>query len=151
MSGRGFSFLQETSFPLNLIMPSILWGVRRVPSPTPPRSIRKVKIHDLHPQLSCSILTIAETGYNIVITTWELVVMVKKLQKVGNSNALILDLPIMEMVGLEEGKEVQITVSNGSIIITPVDPRRVDREELKRQLDRIVGERREMLRELADS
>jgi len=77
--------------------------------------------------------------------------MVKKLQKVGNSNALILDLPIMEMVGLEEGKEVQITVSNGSIIITPVDPRRVDREELKRQLDRIVGERREMLRELADS
>lgn len=77
--------------------------------------------------------------------------MVKKLQKVGNSNALILDLPIMEMVGLEEGKEVQITVSNGSIIITPVHPRRVDREELERQLDRVVGERREMLRELADS
>ena len=77
--------------------------------------------------------------------------MVKKLQKVGNSNALILDLPIMEMVGLQEGKEVQITVSNGSIIITPVDPRRVDPEELERQLDRIVGERREMLKELADS
>ncbi len=77
--------------------------------------------------------------------------MVKKLQKVGNSNALILDLPIMEMVGLEEGKEVQITVSNGSIIITPVHPRRVDREELERQLDRVVGERREMLKELADS
>jgi antitoxin component of MazEF toxin-antitoxin module len=77
--------------------------------------------------------------------------MVKKLQKVGNSNALILDLPIMEMVGLQEGKEVQITVSNGSIIITPVDPRRVDPEKLERQLDRIVGERREMLKELADS
>ena len=77
--------------------------------------------------------------------------MVKKLQKVGNSNALILDLPIMEMVGLQEGKEVQITVSNGSIIITPVDPRRVDPEELERQLDRIVGERREALKELADS
>ena len=29
--------------------------------------------------------------------------MVKKLQKVGNSNAIILDLPIMEMVGLEGG------------------------------------------------
>jgi len=77
--------------------------------------------------------------------------MVKKLQKVGNSNALILDLPIMEMVGLQEGKEVQITVSNGSIIITPVDPRRVDPEELERHLDRIVGERREVLKELADS
>jgi antitoxin component of MazEF toxin-antitoxin module len=77
--------------------------------------------------------------------------MVKKLQKVGNSNALILDLPIMEMVGLEEGKEVQITVSNGSIIITPVDPRRVDPKELERHLDRIVGKRRQMLKELADS
>ncbi|NPV58754.1 MAG: hypothetical protein HPY75_03700 [Actinobacteria bacterium] len=77
--------------------------------------------------------------------------MVKKLQKVGNSNALILDLPIMEMVGLEEGKEVQLTVSNGSIIITPVNPRRVDPEELERHLDRIAGERGKMLKELADS
>jgi antitoxin component of MazEF toxin-antitoxin module len=77
--------------------------------------------------------------------------MVKKLQKVGNSNAVILDLPIMEMVGLEEGKEVQITVSNGSIIITPVDPRQVDPKELERHLDRIVGERRQMLKELAES
>jgi antitoxin component of MazEF toxin-antitoxin module len=57
----------------------------------------------------------------------------------------------MEMVGLEEGKEVQVTVSNGSIIITPVNPRLVDPEELARHLDRIVGERREMLKELADS
>lgn len=77
--------------------------------------------------------------------------MVKKLQKVGNSNALILDLPIMEMVGLEEGKEVQITVSNGSIIITPVNPRQVDQEELERQLDRVIGARRKILKELADS
>jgi antitoxin component of MazEF toxin-antitoxin module len=77
--------------------------------------------------------------------------MVKKLRKVGNSNAVILDLPIMEMVGLEEGKEVQITVSNGSIIITPVDPRRVDPEELERHLDRIVGERRKLLKDLAES
>ncbi|PKQ27463.1 MAG: hypothetical protein CVT63_07860 [Candidatus Anoxymicrobium japonicum] len=77
--------------------------------------------------------------------------MVKRLQKVGNSNAIILDLPIMEMIGLKEGKEVQITVSNGSIIITPVNPCRVDQKELERHLDRIVGERREMLKELADS
>ncbi len=77
--------------------------------------------------------------------------MIKRLQRVGNSNALILDLPIMEMVGLEEGKEVQLTVCNGSIIITPVNPRRVDPKELERHLDRIVGERGKMLKELADS
>ncbi|MBU1943271.1 MAG: hypothetical protein KKE36_06315 [Actinobacteria bacterium] len=77
--------------------------------------------------------------------------MVKKLQKVGNSNAIILDLPLLEMVGLEEGKEVQVTVSNGSIILTPVNPRRVDPVEFKRLLDRIVSERGEMLKRLADS
>lgn len=77
--------------------------------------------------------------------------MVKRLRKVGNSNALILDLPIMEMIGLEEGKEVRLTVSNGSLIVTPVNPRRVDADVLKKHLDRIVGERGEMLQELADS
>jgi antitoxin component of MazEF toxin-antitoxin module len=65
-------------------------------------------------------------------------------------NALILDLPIMEMVGLEEGMEVQITVNNGSTIITPVNPRQVDPEELERHLDRIVGEQRQMLKDLAE-
>jgi antitoxin component of MazEF toxin-antitoxin module len=77
--------------------------------------------------------------------------VIKKLQKVGNSNAIILDLPIMEMVGLEEGKEVQVTVGNGSIILTPVNPRPVDQAELERHLDRIVGERGRILKELAGS
>jgi len=56
----------------------------------------------------------------------------------------------MEMVGLEEGMEVQITVNNGSTIITPVNPRQVDPEELERHLDRIVGEQRQMLKDLAE-
>lgn len=77
--------------------------------------------------------------------------MVKKLRKVGNSNALILDLPLMEMVGLEEGAEVQLTVHDGSIIITPVNPHKVDPEQLERSLDKVIGARRDVLRELADS
>lgn len=77
--------------------------------------------------------------------------MVKRLRKVGNSNALILDLPVMEMVGLEEGSEVQLTVHNGSIIITPANPRQVDPERLERSLDKVIGARREVLKELADS
>jgi antitoxin component of MazEF toxin-antitoxin module len=75
--------------------------------------------------------------------------MVKKLRKVGNSNAVILDRPMMDMVGLEEGASLQITVSGGSIILTPVTPRQVDAEEIERQLDRVVGERGAVLRELA--
>ena len=45
--------------------------------------------------------------------------MIKHIKKVGNSSALILDRALMELVGLSEGGEVQLTVHNGSIIIGP--------------------------------
>jgi antitoxin component of MazEF toxin-antitoxin module len=48
--------------------------------------------------------------------------MIKQLRKVGNSTALILDKAIMELIGLEENGDVQLAVSNGSLILTPVQP-----------------------------
>ena len=76
--------------------------------------------------------------------------MIKQLSKVGNSNALILDRAILELVGLEEGGEVQIKVRDGSLILTPANPRPVDRKKFKKLLDRVVSERREMLKRLAE-
>lgn len=75
--------------------------------------------------------------------------MIKHIQKVGNSNALILDRALMELVGLSEGAEVQITVQDGSILITPAHPRPVDPERFEAALDRVTSERREVLRRLA--
>ncbi len=43
--------------------------------------------------------------------------MIKQLKKVGNSNAVILDKAIMELVGLEENDELQLSVHQGSIIL----------------------------------
>ena len=40
--------------------------------------------------------------------------MIKQLRKVGNSNALILDKPIMELLGLEEDGQVQLTIQDGT-------------------------------------
>lgn len=76
--------------------------------------------------------------------------MIKKVKKVGNSNALILDKALMELVGLEENGEVQVTVNNGSIIITPARPRPVDMKRFETCLDRLVKERRKVLRRLAE-
>ena len=76
--------------------------------------------------------------------------MIKRLKKVGNSNALILDKAILELVGLAEDGEVQITVNNGSIILTPAQPRPVDKARFESCLDRVVEERREVLRRLAE-
>jgi antitoxin component of MazEF toxin-antitoxin module len=76
--------------------------------------------------------------------------MVKQLKKVGNGNALFLDKAILELVGLEEGGEVQLTVRNGSIIIAPVRPKLIDKKKFEASLDRVVTKRREVLRRLAE-
>lgn len=76
--------------------------------------------------------------------------MIKQLTRVGNSSALILDRALLELVGLEEGGEVRLTVHSGSILVTPVNPRSVDRDRFEACLDRVVDERREVLRRLAE-
>ena len=76
--------------------------------------------------------------------------MIKQLKKVGNSNAIFLDKAIMELAGLRENGEVQVSVHNGSIIITPAHPKPVDKERFEACLNRVVKERREVLRRLAE-
>jgi len=75
--------------------------------------------------------------------------MVKHLKKVGNSNAITLDKALMELVGLQEGGAVSIAVHDGSIILTPVEPKPVDEERFEACLERVVKERRDVLRRLA--
>ena len=75
--------------------------------------------------------------------------MIKQLKKVGNSNAVILDKAIMELVGLEENDELQLSVHHGSIILTTTDPKPVDMIRFEACLNRVVTERRDVLRRLA--
>ena len=76
--------------------------------------------------------------------------MIKRLRKVGNSNALVLDKAIMELIGLEENGQIQLTVSDGSLILTPVNPRPLNRERFEAALEHVVRERRETLKRLAE-
>lgn len=48
--------------------------------------------------------------------------MLKKLVKYGNSNALVLDKAIMELVGIEEGSVLKIKTDGTSLILTPHVP-----------------------------
>ena len=41
--------------------------------------------------------------------------MIKQLRKVGNSTALLLDKPILELLGIKDRGKVQLTVTNGSL------------------------------------
>ena len=75
--------------------------------------------------------------------------MIKQLRKVGNSNALILDKPILELLGLEEGGQVQLTIQDGNLIVTPTHPKRLDAENLQKKLDYVVKKRKQVLKRLA--
>ncbi len=48
--------------------------------------------------------------------------MLKKLVRYGNSNALVLDKAILELLNIEEGSIVKISTDGRSIILTPQQP-----------------------------
>ena len=75
--------------------------------------------------------------------------MIKQLRKVGNSNALILDKPILELLGLEENGRVRLTIQDGNLIVTPANPQLVKTEGMNEQLDYVMKKRRNVLRRLA--
>ncbi|HEY2252191.1 MAG TPA: hypothetical protein VGH74_14055 [Planctomycetaceae bacterium] len=75
--------------------------------------------------------------------------MIKQLRKVGNSTALLLDNPILELLGVKESGQVQLTVTNGSLVITPVDPEPVTDERFQECLDRVIDDWGSVLQSVA--
>jgi len=75
--------------------------------------------------------------------------MIKQLRKVGNSNALILDKPILELLGLEEEGQVQLTIQDGNLIVAPARPQLIRAEEMGEKLDYVMKKRADVLRRLA--
>lgn len=75
--------------------------------------------------------------------------MIKHLRKVGNSTALLLDKPILELLGIKDQDAVQITVSNGSLIITPMNPSSPSQEAFDECVERVMKRRRKLLKRLA--
>ena len=75
--------------------------------------------------------------------------MIKQLRKVGNSNALILDKPILELLGLEENGQVQLTIQDGNLIVTPTHPKLVKSEDMNETLEYVIKKRKDILRRLA--
>ncbi len=76
--------------------------------------------------------------------------MVKTIRKVGNSNALLLDKAILELIGLREGGQVKLTVNNGSLLVTPVASITADDERFQKCLDRVVKTRHKLLKRLSE-
>ena len=75
--------------------------------------------------------------------------MIKQLRKVGNSNALILDKPILELLGLEEDGQVLLTIQDGKLIVAPARPRLASAEHLGGTVEHVMKRRQDALRRLA--
>lgn len=46
--------------------------------------------------------------------------MRKKLTRTGNSVALVLDKPLLEQLGLDDGGEVELSTNGDVLVVTPV-------------------------------
>lgn len=75
--------------------------------------------------------------------------MVKKLQKHGNSQALVIDKALMEALGIDGDTPLQVTVSGNSLIVTPVHVG-VGRERVEAALEKLRPRYGEMLQRLAE-
>jgi antitoxin component of MazEF toxin-antitoxin module len=76
--------------------------------------------------------------------------MVKRVTKIGNSCAILLDRSIMETAGLEEGQQVQLTVKNGCIIIAPVNPKCAKDKTFRKAMKDVLRSNESVLRKLAE-
>ncbi|MCI0342300.1 MAG: hypothetical protein L0216_14340 [Planctomycetales bacterium] len=75
--------------------------------------------------------------------------IVKKLVKHGNSRALVIDRPILELLGIEDDTPVSLTTDGKSLVLAPVRGPEVEKRfrEALEEGNRRYGR---MLRRLAD-
>lgn len=77
-------------------------------------------------------------------------VMTKKLARVGNSSALVIDKPIMELLGIRPDDTVSLVTDGISLIVTPTF-RRPTKKEFDDAFEKTIRRHGEALRALGDT
>ena len=73
--------------------------------------------------------------------------MIKKLKKVGNSQALIIDKSILELLHIDKETDLEISTNGDVLLIKPVRDKKT-KEKFKKTLDWINQEYGEVLEKL---
>jgi antitoxin component of MazEF toxin-antitoxin module len=58
--------------------------------------------------------------------------LLKHIRKVGNSWALAIDKPLLDMLDITRETPLKITVHNGSLIVTPLQPGEAESDHKRR-------------------
>jgi antitoxin MazE len=75
--------------------------------------------------------------------------MVKRLTWIGDSLALVLDKPLLELLGIDEDTPLELSTSGGVLVVTPVRDRARERK-LKKALQKINREYGGLFKRLAE-
>jgi antitoxin component of MazEF toxin-antitoxin module len=73
--------------------------------------------------------------------------LVKKLSKLGNSTAVVIDKPLLRQLDLDPEGEVELRVSDNALIITP--HRYASNDEFGAAKSRVMQRRRKLMERLA--
>ena len=58
--------------------------------------------------------------------------MIKRLQKIGNSRGIVLDKPILDLLGVEPDGSFEIRPEKGGLFLKPVDAKETYRKVSRR-------------------
>ncbi len=75
--------------------------------------------------------------------------MIKTLTKLGNSQALVIEKPLLEALGIDADTPLQLTVSGNSLIVTPANVG-VGREAVAQSIKKLRPRYGNMLKKLAE-
>ena len=75
--------------------------------------------------------------------------MVKTITRHGNGSAIPLDRTLLDQLGVQSGDQVQVTCTNGSLVITPVNLYITD-EQFARSQPRMLKRYKTTLKHLAE-
>ena len=76
--------------------------------------------------------------------------MSKKLTRHGNSYALIIDKPLLQILNISEKTDLALSIEDGALVIRPVDlsPKK-SKQEIKKIAEEIMVEYADVFKKLA--
>lgn len=74
--------------------------------------------------------------------------MSKRLQSIGNSAGIIIDKPILELLGITAETDLELSTDGRSLIITPV-PTQARESRLRKAQERVLRAHGETFRKLS--
>lgn len=76
--------------------------------------------------------------------------MIKRLQTIGNSSGLIIDKPILDLLGITADTELEISTDGKRLIITPLQEAEKRRKQIVRVQEKTLRDHGPTFRRLAE-